>query len=108
MEKNTSERLYITLLFFVKSGKENVFLEYEAAVLPILPKYNGTLHYRIRPEQTAFIKPTEVIPYEIHLVSFASATDFENYRQDSERKQHTPLFQESVEKVILIEGKSMY
>ncbi|MDJ1478891.1 DUF1330 domain-containing protein [Cytophagaceae bacterium YF14B1] len=102
METNTSERLYITLLLFVKSGKEDVFLEYEAAVLPILPKYNGMLHHRIRPEQTAYIQPTESIPYEIHLVSFASTTDFENYRQDSERKQYTPLFQESVEKFCLL------
>ncbi|MDJ1504279.1 DUF1330 domain-containing protein [Xanthocytophaga agilis] len=107
MEPNTSERLYITLLLFVKGGKENVFLEYEAAVLPILPKYNGMLHYRIRPEQTAYIQPKEDVPYEIHLVSFASDTDFDNYRQDPERQQYTPLFQESVEKIVLVKGHIM-
>jgi hypothetical protein len=44
-------------------------------------------------------------PYEIHLVSFADREGFEAYRDDPERLQHMYLKDESVERVMLIEGK---
>lgn len=97
------QQLYITLLIFVKRGEEEVFHSYEDKVLPLLARYNGQLLYRIRPEQNSFVYSPEDKPYEIHLVSFASKEDFENYKKDQERMSYAPLFGKSVEKVMLIE-----
>lgn len=99
-----SDRLYITLLLFVNEGKEAVFQTYESHVLPMLSRYEGELLYRIRPEPQAYLQHSQEIPYEIHLLSFASPTDFERFKQDEERRSYAPLFQESVRKVVLIEG----
>lgn len=99
----TATKLYITLLLFVKEGEET-FHAYEDTVLPFLDRYNGRLLYRIRPGQDAFINSADEKPYEIHLVEFGSKADFENFRQDEERKGYAHLFQQSVKKAILLEG----
>ncbi len=101
------QTLYITLLIFIKEGKEETFLTYEEKVLPILPKYNGQLLYRIRPDKTHFIHSQDEYPYEIHLVSFHSKEDFENYKQDKERISYAHLFQASVSNVLLLEGHKL-
>ncbi|MES2730184.1 MAG: DUF1330 domain-containing protein [Bacteroidota bacterium] len=99
-----NQKLYLTLLLFIKEGEEANFQAYEAQVLPLLSQYNGQLVYRVRPTADNFIQPAEELPYEIHLVSFDSRQDFDNYKQDEERKKHAPLFQQSIQKVLLIEG----
>jgi uncharacterized protein (DUF1330 family) len=96
--------VYITLFIFVKPGEEKVFQAYEDKVLPILEKYSGKLLYRIRPDRDSVIHATDEQPYKIHLVSFASKEDFENYRQDKKRNTYLPLFGQSVKKVILVES----
>ena len=52
------------------------FRAYEDAVLPLLPEFNGRLERRLR-------NPDGTI--EVHIVSFASEADFENYRNDPRR-----------------------
>ncbi|PSR53781.1 DUF1330 domain-containing protein [Adhaeribacter arboris] len=95
-------KLYLTLFLYLHEGEEATFLEYEDQVLPMLAKYKGELIYRIRPEITNFVQPSAEYPYEIHLISFSSAQDFENFRQDKERLALFPLFQKSVRKVLLL------
>ncbi len=97
-------KLYITLLLFVKEGKEDIFQTYEEKVLPILGRYEGELIYRIRAQADSFLHLGYEMPYEIHLLSFASLADFERFKQDDERKAYAYLFQESVRETILIEG----
>ena len=97
--------LYYTQIIFIKEGKEDLFNEFEAHVLPLLSRHNGELLYRIRPTKTAFIEKSWEYPYEIHLVSFQTKEDFESYRDDKERLQYLPLKNQSVEKMLLIEGK---
>jgi|SRR3712207_3172880 len=96
--------LYYTQIIFIKEGKEDLFNEFEAHVLPLLSRHNGELLYRIRPTKTDFIEKTWEYPYEIHLVSFPTKEDFESYRDDKERLQYLPLKNQSVEKMLLIEG----
>ncbi len=84
---------------------EEMFHSYEEKVLPLLEKHNGNLIYRVRLSESNFIEATGEKPYEIHLLSFVTEADFERFRQDEERKKYAPLFLESVQKTILIEGQ---
>jgi hypothetical protein len=63
------------------------------------------LLYRVRPPKEAVIATNVEYPYEIHLVTFASKTDFEQYRDDPERQQYMPLKNRSIARAVLIEGQ---
>jgi hypothetical protein len=62
------------------------FRAYEDAVLPLLPEFNGCLERRLR-------NPDGTI--EIHIVSFASEADFQNYRNDPRRIAQAWLLEKS-------------
>ena len=96
--------LYYTQIIFLKEGQEDVFNEFEEHVLPLLSRHNGELLYRVRPERAAVIATGWGYPYEIHLVSFLTKADFEAYRDDKERIKYMPLKNQSVERMLLIEG----
>ena len=59
----------------VTEGIED-FQAYEDAVLPLLPEFNGRLERRLRNQDGTA---------EMHIVSFASDEDFQNYRNDPRR-----------------------
>lgn len=99
--------IYYTQLIFIKPGKESVFHTFEDNVLPLLKVHNGELVYRVRPAKESFIASTKELPYEIHIVVFDSLTDFENYKNDPQRVAFLDLKNNSVEKIILIEGKQL-
>jgi hypothetical protein len=68
----------VTFVPIVRIPTEGIedFRAYEDAVLPLLPEFNGRLERRLRnPEGTT----------EMHIVSFASDADFQNYRNDPRR-----------------------
>lgn len=92
----------ISIFLFVKEGKEEVFLNYESLVLPLLERHNGKLLYRIRPLKDQYINAPDEYPYEIHLVTFNSKNDFEKYKNDGERMKHAPLFRDSVLRVLMV------
>lgn len=95
------EKIYFTLLVYIKPGQHEMFNAYENKVLPLLPAYNGKLELRLRTDKKA--DETEV-PDEIHVLSFDSMNDFERYRGDETRKQYLEMFHVSVEKAMLIKG----
>lgn len=99
--------LYYTQLIFVKEGQEKAFHAFEDHVLPLLNRHNGELIYRVRPPKNAVIETTVGYPYELHLVTFASRADFENYRDDPERQHYMPLKEQSIIKAVLIEGNTL-
>ena len=69
------------------------FRAYEDAVLPLLPEFNGRLERRLRnPEGTI----------EMHIVSFASEADFQNYRNDPRRTAQAWLLERSSAKLELL------
>ena len=96
--------LYYTQIIFLKTGMEKSFNIFESNVLPLLKKHNGKLLYRIRPIKNCIIEAIDQ-PYEIHIISFQSKTDFESYLNDTERAEYMKLKEQSVEKNQLIEGK---
>jgi hypothetical protein len=73
-------------------------------VLPLLKEHNGELVYRIRPDKSAFVESSRELPYEIHLVTFTSRADFLGYAADPKRLDFIEMKNNSVEKMILIEG----
>ncbi|GAB3909648.1 hypothetical protein GCM10028803_47590 [Larkinella knui] len=99
--------LYYTQVVFVKQGQEDAFHAFEDQVLPLLQQYRGELIYRVRPAESSVITTTMGLPYEIHLVTFPTRADFEAYRDDPQRRQYMGLKDQSIERVILIEGTAL-
>jgi hypothetical protein len=99
--------IYYTQLIFIKEGKESTFHFFEDQVLPLLTRHHGELVYRVRPPVAAVVTTATGFPYEIHLVRFDDRASFEGYRDDPERLRHMHLKDESVEKIVLIEGKAL-
>lgn len=100
----TKPMIYYTQLIFIKPGCEQQFHAFEEKVLPLLKGHNGSLVYRVRPGKSAFIENSRELPYEIHLVTFGSKADFEGYKNDPKRLDLIEMKNNSVEKIILIEG----
>ena len=96
--------IYITQLIHIIPGQEKIFDQFEDIAIPIISKYNGTLLLRVRPDDNAFVEHHMDKPYEIHLVTFDTEQDFENFKQDEERKKFLHLKEQSIREVMLIKG----
>ncbi|WP_128546974.1 DUF1330 domain-containing protein [Larkinella soli] len=99
--------LYYTQLIFVKAGQEAAFHAFEDQVLPLLERHQGELILRLRSPASSVLATTVGHPYEVHLVSFPDREQFEAYRDDPERLQYMALKDESVGRVLLIEGTAL-
>lgn len=99
--------IYYTQLIFIKSGREQEFHAFEDKVLPLLKSHNAELVYRIRPNENAFVEASAELPYEIHLVTFGGKGDFKAYAADPRRLEFMEMKNNSVEKIILIEGLAL-
>jgi hypothetical protein len=78
----------VTFVLIARIHAEGIgdFREYEDAVLPLLPEFNGRLERRLRnPDGTV----------EMHIISFASDADFQNYRNDPRRTAQNWLLEKS-------------
>lgn len=62
------------------------FRTYEDSVLPLLPEFNGRLEHRLRNADGTV---------ELHIISFASDADFQNYRNDPRRAAQAWLLEKS-------------
>jgi hypothetical protein len=78
----------VTFVLIVRIPVEGIedFRAYEDAVLPLLPEYNGRLEHRLRNQDGTV---------EIHILSFASDADFQNYRNDPRRLAQAWLWEKS-------------
>lgn len=96
--------IYITLLIFVKEGKESVFHEFEELAIPIISEYKGKLLLRLRPNDSSIISNEGEKPYEIHFLSFNSENDFIAFGKDKRRNDFLHLKEESISTTTLIKG----
>ncbi len=96
--------IFITQLIYIEEGQKNVFHQFEDLAIPIILKYNGQILLRLRPNENDFIEHHINKPYEIHLVQFQSDEDFQNFSNDSERKQFLHLKEQSIKSAFLIKG----
>lgn len=99
--------ILITQLIYVIDGQEKTFNEFESTAIPAISKYNGKLLLRIRPAENTFIEAHIDKPYEIHLVQFETQQDFDNFRQDEERKKFLHLKDQSIRMSIVIQGTKL-
>ncbi len=99
--------IYLTMMIFVKEGKEAVFHQFEEFAIPLLEDYNGKLIYRIRPTKDTCITQQDELPYEIHFLSFESEDDFLNFTKDERRKDFLHLKEESIRYSYLIKGAKL-
>jgi len=96
--------IFLTQLIYIKEGQEEVFHQFEDIAIPAIPKYNGRLLLRVRPEEDSIIENNIDKPYEIHLVEFDTEQDFKNFSADEDRKKFLHLKEQSVREVWLIKG----
>ncbi len=99
--------IFITQLIYIINGQEQVFDEFESIAIPTIFKYNGRLLLRVRPTESSFIENNIDKPYEIHLVEFETQQDFDNFKQDEERKMFLHLKDQSIKASILIQGTKL-
>ncbi len=99
--------IYITQLIYLIEGQEAVFEQFETIAIPAISKYNGELLLRVRPAKLDYIESSIETPYEIHLASFNSENDFNNFMQDEERKRFLYLKEQSIKSVWLIKGNKL-
>jgi antibiotic biosynthesis monooxygenase (ABM) superfamily enzyme len=92
MSYQTTPVTFVLIARILPEGVE-AFRAYEDAVLPLLPEFNGSLERRLR-------NPDGTI--EIHIVSFTSEADFQNYRNDPRRAAHARLLEKSSAKLELL------
>jgi hypothetical protein len=86
--QNLPHTTLVTFVLIVRIPTPGIedFRAYEDAVLPLLPEFNGRLERRLR-------NPDGTI--EMHIVSFASDADFQNYRNDPRRTAQAWLLEKS-------------
>ena len=99
--------IYITQLIYIIPGQEEIFNQFEGIAIPIISKYNGRLLLRVRPAEISFIELHMDKPYEIHFVEFDTLQDFENFKQDEERKKFLHLKEQSIKASILVQGTKL-
>ena len=99
--------IFLTQLIYIKEGQESIFHQFEDIAIPIILKYNGRLLLRVRPAEDSFIENHIDKPYEIHLVEFSDEQDFEDFKQDEERKKFLHLKEQSIKSVLLIKGVAL-
>jgi antibiotic biosynthesis monooxygenase (ABM) superfamily enzyme len=86
---------FVTFVLIVRIPTDGIedFQAYEDAVLPLLPEFNGHLERRLRNQDGTV---------EMHIVSFASDADFQNYRNDPRRAAQAWLLEKSSAKLELL------
>ena len=99
--------IYITQLVYIKENEQKAFEEFEAVAIPIISKYRGKMMLRVRPDEKSMIEFSIEQPYEIHLVSFESESDFKEFMADDERKKYLHLKEQSIRSVLLFKGEKL-
>ena len=96
--------IYLTQLVYIVEGKEDIFHQFEKIAIPTILKYNGRLTLRIRPDKKSVVENNIDVPYEIHLVEFKTQKDFDEFKNDKERRKFLHLKEASIKSSILIQG----
>ncbi len=99
--------IYITQLIYLKPGQEDIFNQFEKIAIPLIAKYNGKVQMRLQPHKSDIIESNIEVPYEIHLITFKSDSDFEQFMQDEERKKYLHLKEQSIRSVLLLKGNKI-
>lgn len=102
-----SAKIIVTQLVYLIDNQQEVFEQFESIALPLIPKYNGELLLRIRPQAADYLVSAIEPPYEIHFVEFDTEQDFQNYMHDEERKKYLHLKEKSIRASVVIKGQQL-
>ena len=99
-----NQRIYFTILIYIKEGKEELFHSYEKQALPLIEKSGGRFELMMKPEA---VNGDLNLPDEIHVLSFDTEDGFNKYRQDPKSIELAPLRIESVSNAIFLRGNAL-
>ncbi|MCA0235261.1 MAG: DUF1330 domain-containing protein [Bacteroidetes bacterium] len=99
--------IYLTQLIYLQAGQEDTFDQFESVAIPLISRYRGSLLLRMRHSQDSLIEGTMELPYETHVVSFPSESDFLDFMKDETRKQFLHLKEQSIRAVWLMKGEKL-
>jgi hypothetical protein len=88
------QAIVLLVELFVRPGRVAEFRRFETAAARIMQRHGGRIDRVIRPTGPA--RGHDALPYEIHLVSFASAAGLEAYRADPELQALAPLRESAI------------
>jgi len=99
--------IYLTQLIYIHPGQQDIFHQFEEIAIPTIAKYNGRLSLRIRPSQESKVSGYMETPYEIHIVEFEIEQDFEDFKNDDERRKFLHLKEKAIKSSLLIGGQKL-
>src|SRR5579862_437824 len=91
-DRQTDRVTFVLIARIPAEGIEH-FRAYENAVLPLLPEFNGRLERLLRNSDGTV---------EMHIISYASDADHQNYRNDPRRTAQASLLKKSNAKLELL------
>ena len=83
----------LVVCLFIRPGRNVAFREFETEAARIMQRYGGLIDRVIRPTVST---GGNVLPHEIHIVSFPSLERFEAYQQDQHLAELTSLRQYAI------------
>lgn len=99
-----NNRIYLTVLIYLKQGKEALFHDYERQAAQVMARHNGRFEQIIKPDTVNGDLP---LPDEIHVLSFATPEGFAHYRQDPDSQALASMRLASVERAIFLQGTAL-
>lgn len=97
-----SPAIVVVVCLFVRPGQETTFRRFETEAARIMWRHGGRIDRVIRPTASA---RADVLPREIHIVSFPSLERFEAYRGDRDLAELAPLRESAIHRTEITIGK---
>jgi len=97
-----NSRMILVASLFIHPGQEVEFRQFETEAARIMKKYRGRIEHVIRPNASV---PPDLLPHEIHVVSFPSTEQFEAYRGDAELANLASLRQSAIARTEIVIGE---
>lgn len=94
--------IILVVSLFIHPDREAEFRQFESEAARIMKRYGGQIERAIRPIASAQL---DVVPYEVHLVSFPSMERFDAYRGDAELAEFASLRQAAIARTEIIIGE---
>ena len=101
-DDGVSSAIVVVVCLFVRPGQETTFRRFEMEAARVMRRYGGRIDRVIRPTDSS---RSDVLPREIHVVSFPSLERFEAYRGDRELADLAPLRETAIHRTEITIGK---
>ena len=97
-----SSTIVVIVSLFIHPGREGQFRQFETAAAHLMKKYGGHIERVIRPTTSP---STNMLPHEVHVVTFPSLERFEAYRADADLANLAALRQVAIARTEVIFGE---